>query len=163
MFVHKNASYSNYIFRLDKSLFYSKKGSTVKYDLAIFDTEIKSISAIGNMLLILTEGGLYYAIYSDDTYTLLGNKLPELPDIEFKYVQEQELRTTNPTIISKDINATDIYVGSRPGQDFEMNDNNKYKVTVNGAEASVKMREMGMFEITVDAECKNFEVDIQLV
>lgn len=126
LFVHKNSSYSNYIYRSGKSLFYSKNGSTTKYDLYTFDVEIKSVSAIGNMLLILTEGGLYYALYSDDIYTLLGNKLPELPDIVFKDVQEQEYRTTNPLIISKDINATDIYVRLRPGEEFEMNDNNRY-------------------------------------
>ncbi len=114
---HKNSSYSNYIFRSDKSLFYSKKGESTKYDIASFNSNIKSVSSIGNMLLILTDEGLYYSIYSDGIYTLLGNKLPELPDFEI-----QEVSNTESTSISKTITDTNIKLGERTDEAADSND-----------------------------------------
>lgn len=103
IYVHKSSKYTNYIV---------KKTATVsphKYQLLYYngeeenqityiDSEIKEITSIGNTLIILTEEGMQYILYKNDTYKDIGRKIP---DIELAF----SLKKDNPGvhITDKDI------------------------------------------------------------
>lgn len=103
IYVHKSPKYTNYIV---------KKTATVsphKYQLLYYngeeenqityiDSEIKEITSIGNTLIILTEEGMQYILYKNDTYKDIGRKIP---DIELAF----SLKKDNPRvhITDKDI------------------------------------------------------------
>lgn len=51
------------------------KGTIGTFD----DVVINNFNTIGNTVLMLTNNGMYYFLWKDDTYIMLGNHIPELP------------------------------------------------------------------------------------
>ena len=96
VFVHKTANYENYIV--------VQEGRVVAYTPQIEDEEplvvlelvngerVNDINSIGNTLIISTNANLYYILFKERRYALLGNKVP-FPYITFnpQYGEEDQI------------------------------------------------------------------------
>lgn len=81
IFVHKTPSYTNYVVWYNGSLGVFQD-SVFHGFINISYYQIKKICSIGNTLVLLSEQGMYYILYKDGDYSLLGNQIPT-PHIEF--------------------------------------------------------------------------------
>lgn len=114
-YIHRHAKYENYIFIKNEhevlacpaaDLNATEHVATFPADVTIID-----ITAMGNMLLILTSAGMYYVLYSNESYLLLGNKLPELP--QYTVSEECNSLWTDPMLgqFNKILDST-IHIGT---------------------------------------------------
>lgn len=93
VFIHKTANYTHYIQALTvekegvyqtdpptfTNLMWIDDGSPNPNDIGDLDVEIKEVTAIGNTLCVLCEDAMYYYLWQNTNYVLLGSHLPELP------------------------------------------------------------------------------------
>ena len=92
IFIHKTANYENYIVVQD--------GRVVAYTPMVEDEEpltvldladgesVNDITSLGNTLIISTSSSLFYILYKERKYTLLGTKLPfPMVDFETRFVE----------------------------------------------------------------------------
>lgn len=90
VFVHKTVNYENYIVVVeDKVVAYTpnvedEEPVTV---LELNGEEVLDIASVGNTLVVSTKGKLYYILYKNREYGLLGNKIP-FPLIDFSIKRE---------------------------------------------------------------------------
>lgn len=128
IYVHSNSTYKNGIFLSEGILYFSSIENIDKERLLVYalqNTTISSISSIGNMLILCTSSGILYAIYSNQKYTILGNKIPELPPvtiIEEKYYS----RSMGEYSMSKTINKTKI----KPSKRNTQNSGDEYAASI---------------------------------
>ena len=97
LYVHHAGTNTLYIVMMDNGVFYRKyvdgefvAGGEVDNTL----TSVKDVKAIGNTLIINTDGGMIYYLWNGNGYTKLGDKIPE-PSISLKlydagYVTESQ-------------------------------------------------------------------------
>lgn len=112
-YIHKTASYENYV---------AVEGTVIRIyinGIAMVSKDIgstaKSISHIGNTLMVSTDEHLHYFLYKDGTYTYLGTRIYE-PTVEFSaqsytgvsdsiqkesYITKDDIRSDNQTIDDK--------------------------------------------------------------
>jgi len=87
MLIHKGAGYVNYIVRNGARLmryYYNENHQIQRTDLASTMSYLDNIieaNSIGNTLIVLTKGGMYYYLWKngETAYSYLGDHLPELP------------------------------------------------------------------------------------
>ncbi|NDV46109.1 hypothetical protein D0T49_03515 [Paludibacter sp. 221] len=82
--VHSNSDYENWIgviLEAEKSTIYYNINN-VAIQIGSVSGKINSIQQIGNTLSFVTEDDIYYALYTENDYKLIG-VLPELPVIQF--------------------------------------------------------------------------------
>lgn len=77
VFIHNIPGSSNYILhnRVSGSLLWMEKGSGSTQPLASVE-DFGHCNAVGNTLMIFTATEILYLLWEDNSYTLLGNKLP---------------------------------------------------------------------------------------
>lgn len=83
MLIHKGVGYVNYIVRNGARLmryYYNENHQIQRTDLVSYLDDIIEVNSIGNTLIVLTKGGMYYYLWkNDDTaYSYLGDHLPEI-------------------------------------------------------------------------------------
>lgn len=86
MYIHKTSNYCNYItFDINsKKVYYFTKDPTEIKDInTLKNSELYQINSIGNTLIILTDQGLIYAIFTSGNYEILGSN-PPFPSISFR-------------------------------------------------------------------------------
>ena len=90
LYIHKTSDYCNYIVydtqageKSGKICFFTDDATTLKNITLISNRELYQINSIGNMLVILTNEGLMYALYKSGSYVIMGNN-PEFPSISFR-------------------------------------------------------------------------------
>ncbi len=92
IFIHKTANYENYIV--------VQEGRVVAYTPKVEDEEpltvldlaegekVNDITSLGNTLIISTSSSLFYILYKERKYTLLGTKLPfPMVDFETRFIE----------------------------------------------------------------------------
>lgn len=60
--------------------------------LSIGDAQLYSITPVGNTLVVLASSGMYYILWKDSGYSLLGSHIPECPlrfGLDAKYVSQK--------------------------------------------------------------------------
>ena len=75
------ARHDNYIFfDADNHKLIWQKYDDTQTDIVLPEdvTSITQVTPVGNTLVILTNLGIYYILWKDDDYTILGNQLPQL-------------------------------------------------------------------------------------
>ena len=91
IYVHKTASYTNYIgLSDDNEMAYMAKTGYWTEGLAqipITD-EVRDVTSIGNILVVLTLSGPLYFIFKDNEYIPLGSSIPE-PLVEFETTRKE--------------------------------------------------------------------------
>lgn len=91
IFIHKTANYENYIAVQDGKVVAYTPDIEEGEPLSVLDLEegeeVSDITSVGNTLIISTTSNLYYVLYKNRTYTLLGNKVP-FPMVTFHTVDE---------------------------------------------------------------------------
>lgn len=85
-YIHKTSSYTHYIIYNDgtKNVYYidaEAKTQQITIDLQQTVT-LHHFDAVGNTLLALTNGGIYYFLWQDGAYKSLGN---QIPDVEMSF------------------------------------------------------------------------------
>ena len=81
-FLHKSSSFRHYIIQDGNNVMWMNALSDSGEMSPLVDLsgyEIYGYNAIGNTLIILTSGGMYYSLWKDGTYLNLGTHIPELP------------------------------------------------------------------------------------
>lgn len=84
LYVHSTATYTNGIFLSENTISFSpiEHANGARVPIYTFqNTDITSITSMGNVLVICTTSGVFYSIFSNRKYTMLGNKMPSLPSI----------------------------------------------------------------------------------
>jgi hypothetical protein len=80
VFVHKTANYENYIAVLeDKIVAYTPQIDVEQPLLVMGLTEgesVDDVASVGNTLIVSTNNNMYYILYRDRAYSILGNKIP---------------------------------------------------------------------------------------
>lgn len=75
LFVHKSGNYKNYIIQRDTKLcWFSEEDKETINDIA--EITPTSIHAVGNTLVILSEGNMEYVLFKSGKYKRIGNKPP---------------------------------------------------------------------------------------
>jgi hypothetical protein len=103
IYVHKSSKYTNYIVKKESDNFSYKyqllyyKNEEEKKIITYIDSEIKNITSIGNTLILLTEEGMQYILYENDTYKYIGSKIPDI-ELTFSLKQFSSIRYTNKDI-----------------------------------------------------------------
>lgn len=96
VYIHKNSGYEHYICYNGTSLTYDYKRENGKFiatgGVIVEVSKLVSVESIGNMLIIISESGIGYALYKNGAYSYIGEK-PELPCLLF--TQNVETRGTN--------------------------------------------------------------------
>lgn len=82
VFIHETSSFKHYIIQEGNYVKWlnglaDSDEMTVIVNLASY--EIYGYNAVGNTLIILTSGGMYYTLWKDGSYLNLGTHIPELP------------------------------------------------------------------------------------
>lgn len=81
MYAHKMADYENLIaYDGEESIYVYKlkDGKISEESVQQFDVgKVMDVKAVGNTLVVATEGGLYYLLYKNTRYIDLGSKIPE--------------------------------------------------------------------------------------
>ena len=120
-YIHKNPGYRHIIVRFhseesagnvttitDKFYWMTEPAAPMKYSVEMFDhhqynihdlavftnKEIYQVNSIGNVIVILTDDGMYYFLWKGNDYINLGNKMPE-PLLSFGLRGEAEKNQTN--------------------------------------------------------------------
>lgn len=126
LWVHETSTTVNHIIDTgnNKLVFryrYTKGGGEGQDDLHDFGTktEIRQVTSVGNTLIVLTSGGMYYFLWQSNHYTDLGSHIPELP-LSFG-LQGRLRRTDEFTIYFDGISDGDRYK--------EFSEENKTKIT----------------------------------
>jgi hypothetical protein len=83
VFLHTTSSGDNYVYCIGSAVYWTPKDSvspntTADGTLISSITDIVSFSAVGNTLIALGASAIYYLLWSDGAYTLLGDHLPEV-------------------------------------------------------------------------------------
>lgn len=87
MYKHKTADYEHYIYKNGNRCFWSDtediEDDSQYHEIYLDGQKIKAITSMGNTLLITTDTGIYYFLWSQDLsqqydYVALGNKLPDI-------------------------------------------------------------------------------------
>ena len=107
IFIHKTANYENYIV--------VQEGKIVAYTPGIEDEEpllvmelaegerVNDITSVGNTIILSSTKNIYYILYKDRNYSILGNKLP-FPYIRFDaHKVERDANLYNGAIASGDV------------------------------------------------------------
>lgn len=98
VYVHKNGTYEHVISKFNNSIIFdsvrNKDGSYTNKNITICSvTGVKQICSIGNTLVVVSDEGMYYAVWKDGGYKYLGER-PTLPYVHLQYehkgVQESE-------------------------------------------------------------------------
>lgn len=76
VYVHKTPSYENYIYLNNGTEFYQNNNNTPFLTIRNNET-FKEIQTIGNTLMVLTNERMFYVLYKDGGYKLLGEQIPE--------------------------------------------------------------------------------------
>ena len=115
VFIHKN-NFTHYIVAqngTESSVAFSwcddNFGSLSDPFLTIFDETIVDITAIGNMLVVASSKLMYYVLWKNGAYTLLGNSIPDI-DIAFALKGEvkshvytdKNIASSNDTVTTAD-------------------------------------------------------------
>lgn len=88
VYVHKTPSYENYIYLNNGTSFYQNSDSTPFLTIGS-NENFKEIQTIGNTLMALTDERMFYVLYKDGGYKLLGEQIPEPQiNIGIKYAEE---------------------------------------------------------------------------
>ena len=80
IYIHKNNDYENWLGGAGSILY--KDITNTPTEIVVLDSKIKEIKSIGNTLILITDTQLFYLLYKDDKYTLLGSK-PPFPVLHF--------------------------------------------------------------------------------
>lgn len=124
VYIHQTSKYTNYITKKEAES--PHKYQLIYYDgekkhhITYVDSEIKQIISVGNTLVTLTEDGIRYIIYRNNTYKDIGGKIPDI-ELSFSLKMITNIHTTN-----KDIEFSPnehIYVG-----DVTLGDENTKKM-----------------------------------
>lgn len=83
LFVHRNGDIDNLILMSsDGKLQYIDRSGGAWPNPTDIDVKIEeaviSVNALGNTLMVFTEGPIYYILWKDNAYSFLGNNLPDL-------------------------------------------------------------------------------------
>lgn len=88
VYVHKTPSYENYIYLDEGTKFYQNNNDAPFLTIGSNET-FKEIQTIGNTLMVLTNERMFYVLYKDGDYKLLGEQIPEPQiNIGIKYAEE---------------------------------------------------------------------------
>ncbi len=77
VYLHKTSSGTNYVYNLNGSATWTPQGGSGVNSLGDI-TGVASFSSVGNTLIAVGETGIYYLLWADGAYTLLGDRLPEV-------------------------------------------------------------------------------------
>lgn len=118
VFIHTTSNFQNFIFvskEEQHKLFFSTSldnPNSISH-IGDIDDVVTDIISIGNTLCIKTKGhSLYYILYEFESYTVLGNKIPEIP-MNFFLSQKKHLNPDiNHDFVSGTISSSDI---KKPG------------------------------------------------
>lgn len=115
VYIHQTSKYTNYITKKEDEsphkyqlIYYDGEN---KHHITYVDSEIKQIISVGNTLVTLTEDGIRYIIYRNNTYKDIGGKIPDI-ELSFSLNMITNIHTTN-----KDIEFSpneDIFIGDVP-------------------------------------------------
>ena len=108
IFIHKTANYENFIV--------VQSDRVVAYTPDVVDDEpiavmplkegetIIDITSVGNTLILSTASDIYYVLYQDRAYSLLGNKVPfPLVDFEARYEGDKQVRSFFDPLLDRDL------------------------------------------------------------
>lgn len=123
LYIHKGIGYENLIYQSGSELRYSvilPKGEGTDglvYDGFEAGEEINDITAIGNTLIISSTKDMYYILWKEGSYRLIGNQIP-VPSIGFRIGELSSPREV-PVVEDFDDPPTDTEFGlSRLGDDM---------------------------------------------
>lgn len=121
VYIHKSSGHTRYIVRDGNNFSWYEKENPTKLTSIGTVSQYIEVTSIGNTLIFLTENGLVYYLWKDDTtgYLLLGSKIPECP-ISFG-LQGEVIRTDEFSISFDSISEGSIW--------NEFSDNNKTRIT----------------------------------
>ncbi len=77
VYLHKTSSGTNYVYNLNGTASWTPQDGTGANALGSV-TGVVSFSSVGNTLIAVGETGIYYLLWADGAYTLLGDRLPEV-------------------------------------------------------------------------------------
>lgn len=83
LFIHKTASYTHYIlFNESTARLYwmNASGGTPQIidGVYVYTSTFSHVNAVGNVLMVFSETGITYILWKNNSYNLLGDKLPEI-------------------------------------------------------------------------------------
>lgn len=136
VYIHKNSGYEHYICYNGTSLTYDYKRENGKFiatgGVIVEVSKLVSVESIGNMLIIISESGIGYALYKDGAYGYIGEK-PELPYVEFT----ADYEIAKKLVINRD--------GYSVGGSTVEGDTNTFKIDAEGvfSKEIVKLEEEG--------------------
>lgn len=117
VFVHATATYKHYIVANTSGQLYWIAGDTTG-TVSQLNNQIgtisgaKSVTAVGNTLVVLTDTAMHYVLWKNNGYTYLGTHLPEL-DLSFGLQGEALFSSTSELVFTDDeINSTSISVST---------------------------------------------------
>ncbi len=127
-YIHKTSLFTHFIiynssdhkiYSIDKETTFRTTIGTLSYTLSHFD-------GIGNTLLAFTDDGIYYYLWKDGAYKLLGNHIPNV-DISFGLVGHPRLFSMSDDS-KRTFTITFDSIGVRE-LNFELSENNKTRIT----------------------------------
>lgn len=101
VFVHKTAQYEHLVLQENESLvaFVNGRKQTIFYEEGL---KVNDITSVGNTLIVATSSNMYYVLYSDRKYAVLGNKV-YFPHIKF---EPEAVDEKYPVFMTKDTKET---------------------------------------------------------
>lgn len=89
------------------------------------DTVIRDISAVGNTLIVLTDGGIHYFLWNAGTYRHLGTK-PPFVTMEFAIVEKERLQHTSASEPFANSLTVSLPIGNGGRNSLHLDANKKY-------------------------------------